>query len=260
MRTRYVAVSAVAVAVLGLAAGCNPGGSSASGGGGEHPAASGSPGAASSTGTGPDLQIALQRAYGKTTDAKTAKISATIKITGGSAAGTTTMSGAVQFDPPAEQVTVRTAGQQVEAIMVDGYEYIKTGSSWRKIDISSLTGGAPMDPTQALAYLQGVSSSVTKLGTSTVHGVRATGYRATVEVQKAAAKQGAKAQDALKNLSEHGVHSIPVEVWLDADGRVVREHSTLTMTGVGSGSMTVDSTTDLTGYGTPVHISAPAGA
>lgn len=260
MRIRYVAVSAAAVAVLGLAAGCNPGGSSASGGGGEHAAASSSPSTAGSTGTGADLQVALQRAYGKTTDAKTAKISSTTKITGGSAAGTTTMSGVVRFDPPAEQVTVQTGGRQIEAIMVDGYEYLKMGSSWRKIDISSLTSGAPMDPTQALTYLQGASSSVTNLGTSTIRGVKVTGYQATVDLKKAAAKQGAKAQKALTTLSEHGVDSIPVEVWLDSSGRVVREHSTLTMTGVGSGSMTVDSTTDLSDYGTPVHISAPTGA
>ncbi|BCJ30873.1 hypothetical protein AB0I55_15850 [Actinocatenispora sera] len=258
MRIRYVAVSAAAVAVLGLAAGCNPGGSSAAGDR-EHAAASRSPSATGATGTGTDLKIAVQQAYGKTTDAKTAKISATTKITGGSAAGTTTMSGVVRFDPPAEQVTVQTGGRQIEAIMVDGYEYLKTGSSWRKIDISSLTDGAPMDPTQALTYLQGASSSVTKLGTRTIRGTKVTGYKATVDLKKAAAKQGAKAQEALTKLSEHGVDSIPVEVWLDPAGRVVREHSTLTMTGVGDGSMTVDSTTDLSDYGTPVHISAPAG-
>jgi hypothetical protein len=117
-----------------------------------------------------------------------------------------------------------------------------------------------MDPTQALTYLQGASSSVTTLGTSTIRGVKVTGYKATVDLKKAAAKQGAMAQKALTTLSEHGVDSIPVEVWLDSAGRVVREHSTLTMTGVGSGSMTVDSTTDLSDYGTPVHISAPTGA
>ena len=257
MRIKHVAISAAAIAVLGLSAGCGPETSDQHGKAAPAGDAQASAGSGAS-GHGTELKATLERAYSTTTDAKTAKISMTAKTSGGHT-GSTTMTGVVRFSPLAEKGTIHTAGRTIEAIVVDGTAYIRLGSSWRTIDLSQLSTGAMQDPTQALSYLRGVSSSVHETGSKTIRGVRASGYAATVDVQKAAAKQSGKAAAALTKLADQGVSSVPVEVWLDSAGRVVRLHSTLTVK-AGGESTTVDATTDLYDYGTSVHISAPAGA
>lgn len=259
MRLRYVAVSAAAVAVLGLAAGCTDGGTPTARGSVHGSAQPSRSARTTDDGGGSDRPTAVQRAYHTTTDAKTAKVSMTGTITGGSAAGSTTMRGVVRFSPPAERLTIDVAGRKVEAVLVDGYQYVRVGSSWHTVDVSELTDGAVQDPTRILAYLQGVSSSVHRTGTRTIRGVRATGYRATIDVRQAAATRHGKAAEALRRLARQGTATIPVRVWLDPTGRVVREHSTVT-TRVQGRPVTVDNTIDLYDYGTPVHITRPAGA
>lgn len=249
MRIRAIALAAAGTAVLGLAA--------CSGGNSGTPASTGkSSGGSDHSGT-TSVAATLEQAYGSTVDAKTAKISMTTKETTAGKTTTFTGEGEAQFKPLAEQMTMHSNGQDIQTILVDGTSYTKVpGSGWQKTNVGS-TGSSQADPTQMLSYLQGVSSSVTKVGTDTIRGVSATEYKATIDMDKAAAKASATQRKALDTYKKAvGSSTLPVEVWLDGQGRLVREHESVAMT-TGGQKVTTDTTIDLYDYGTPVSIKAP---
>jgi hypothetical protein len=252
MRMKPFAVSAAALAMFGLA-GCHASHSWSS----KPTPSSSSTGSAS--GKSGDVSGALELAFSKTMDAKTAKVSMVLKTDTNGTATTINGDGLVQFNPMAEQLTMRVGGQQIQTIMVDGVEYVQVGGNWQKVNISQLTGGSSQgaDPTQMLSYLQGVSSSVTSTGTTTIRGSQATGYQATIDLDKVAAKENSDQQQATKKAEQAlGTSSVPIEVWLDGQGRLVREHVAMTVTAAGH-KVSTDTTIDMYDYGTPVSIKAP---
>jgi hypothetical protein len=128
-------------------------------------------------------------------------------------------------------------------------------------DLSSLgTNGPSQDPSQVLDYLAGAGASK-KAGTATVHGVATTRYKVDVNLAKAKAKAtSAASKRSLGELAKTvggAKASLPVEVWLDAQHRVLRErvHYSATIGGITSA---LDFTTDFTDYGAPVKVNTPA--
>lgn len=257
VRIRPVAVSAASVAVLGLTAcgGTPHAGATPA----NHPAPTARPLPTSTTTHADTGRVALEQAYDRTTTARTAKIAVTMRTTGGDVS---TGTGAVRFRPLAERLTLHTGGRTVEAVVVDGAGYVQLpGTGWRRVDLSQLDAAAgQIDPGQVLSYLRGVSSDVRRTGTATIRGTHATGYTATVDLDRAAARQTGRAADGVRRAEKAlGTSTLPITVWLDDQGRLVRERSRVALTVAGR-TVTSDTTVDLYDYGTPVTVTRPAGA
>jgi hypothetical protein len=151
------------------------------------------------------------------------------------------------------------------------------GKTWMKLDISKAAAAAGVgssqlgsleqnDPTKFLDYLRASSGAVATLGSQSIDGVPTTHYSATLQMSRILDRlpggQQAAAKAALEKLGSAG--SIPVEVWVDAQGRVRRMQMSLSglagasgpaaAAGIG-GSITID----FTSYGpVPAVVAPPA--
>lgn len=147
------------------------------------------------------------------------------------------------------------------------------GKTWMKLDLSKAMQAAGVnassfssidqsDPTQFLQYLRASSGAVVKLGSEKVDGVASTHYDATLQLSRILehlpSGQQAMIKGALEKLGTAG--AIPVEVWVDAQGRVRRMQMSLSGLGVAAGagaSMAI--TVDFTSYGPgPTIVPPPA--
>jgi hypothetical protein len=143
--------------------------------------------------------------------------------------------------------------------------------SWMRIDLGKLAGvkgfdqsalgtnGPSQDPAQVLDYLRGAGPAK-RVGTETIRGAQTTHYRADVDLKRALKRNKDKAaQRSVQALLDvvGNKTTVPVEVWLDADHRVVRERVRYkaTLRGIENA---MDFTTDFTGFGVPVSVDPPA--
>ncbi len=95
------------------------------------------------------------------------------------------------------------------------------------------------------------------LAPTTIDGVPATGTEVDVNVAQAvAALPGLPSGTAQKALGALG-STVPLSVWADGSGRLLGISATLSTDLAMLGSATVTVTVDITGYGSPVSVSAP---
>jgi hypothetical protein len=142
--------------------------------------------------------------------------------------------------------------------------FIPGGKSWVRldlvqaaqklgVDLNGLGTAAAQNPTSILDLLHSLGS-VDTVGPETVDHVSTTHYRATIDLSKAAANLGSDGQALVSRLLAHGApSSIPVDVWVGADGLVHK--LTFNQT---DGNDSVGLTLDISDYGTPVTVTAPA--
>src|SRR3954447_14275829 len=116
------------------------------------------------------------------------------------------------------------------------------GKPWLKLDLDKLaktqgfdlgalqqsTSGS--DPSQQLDQLRG-AGQVKRVGTEKIRGAQTTHYRAKIDLRKAAEKAPAAQRDAARRGIERlikleGTSTLPVDVWLDDQGRLRRERVT----------------------------------
>jgi len=231
----------------------------------------------------------------KTTAADSAKVSLEMSFGGGIGSGmTATAEGAVDFASGDSELTMQLEGGMLGSLLpsgietrtVDGVAYVHlptglpSGKEWIAFDSKKVgsagDGGSSMalgigggsDPTRILAYLEKVSNSVEKVGTETVRGVETTHYRANVDLAKAVDREGApkSLHDALGDLDSK-IGTVPVDVFIDADGLLRREQLSINFgsffpgaegaTGASSESATINMTLDLFDFGSPVNVEAP---
>lgn len=241
----------------------------------------------------------VRNAAQTTTDAKTARIALTVGpkgATGGAGANfTITASGVtdyanhtaditLDFGDLAKQLPAGALGSgdlTFEERVIGNTIYMKlpaaltslTGGSakpWTKVDASKILGGpgdssmfGATEPTQALAYLSGVSDDVKKIGTDTVRGVETTHYTATLDLKKALDKlpSSLRDDDQYKKLldqtiSQLGTSTFPTDVWIDGDGRLARITYALTLPAAGQ-KVAVSYSMELYDFGTSVDVQAP---
>lgn len=120
------------------------------------------------------------------------------------------------IQPPAADSAELPAGKTWGSINLNTVAEAKLGAS-----LAQLSEGS-QEFARTLSYLQAVSTSgITTVGPATIRGVPTTEYKATIDLAKAASLRSPQAQAALKSL-ESKVHTStePVQVWLDAQGRV----------------------------------------
>jgi hypothetical protein len=228
---------------------------------------------------------AVSAAYSATTKERTAKARFAVQAHQGSGGSQANIhvrgSGVLDFAHKDERLKLQTpAGGTAQVRRVGSSLYEKLPAQargqipghkpWIKLDLNKLTkkqygatlaqlrAGSANDPAQILGYLRGVSPKVRKVGTTAIRGTKTTHYKASVDLDKAAARKGPDAQQATKKLEQKiGTHTLPVQVWLDQQGRVRQVRMALPIPTDGSGSSKVSVTTDLYDYGTPVNIKAP---
>jgi hypothetical protein len=220
-------------------------------------------------------------AYQKTVAAKTAGVSLNETVTGTSA-GPVTVSGTgqVDFASGAAQFSLSVPSAGTFAIrLVKPVLYLQfpsalksvlpAGKSWVSINLdtagksalgasfSQLSDSAGLG-TDALSYLGGVSATgVTTVGPATVDGVQTTEYSATIDLAKAAAQKDPQVRAALQRL-EGQLHlsSVPVEVWIDAQGQVRQIAIQESVTTAGT-TANVQVTIGFFDFGAPVDVVPP---
>ena len=146
------------------------------------------------------------------------------------------------------------------------------GKSWIAVDTGAPAGlegslagpfGGGTDPADLLASLTAISSSVTRLGTSTIRGVPVTGFGVNIDPVKAAARVPRwERAGFLEFTSTLGPGAIPVDVWVDGQNLVRRVSLSLHLPG-GTGAPTgahIVQATDFYDFGVPVRVSAPPAA
>lgn len=135
------------------------------------------------------------------------------------------------------------------------------------IDISQFSSLNQTDPTQFLDYLRASSGDVARVGDEPLGGMSTTHYRATLQLSRILdrlpASQQALAKTALEKLGN--ASAIPVDVWVDAQGRLRRMQLSIgagvpagTAGGVAGAAASVSGTItlDFTSYG-PVPAVVP---
>ncbi len=164
----------------------------------------------------------------------------------------------------------------IEERVVDGVIYMNLGSfpgapsavagKWVKVDPEQLeqhdgTFGDLADqaesnsPNQGLEYLQGLSGDVEQVGDDTVAGQHATHYRASIDYTKLVddlPDASAETRDALAKLG-----TVPADVWIDDNDRVVKMHLTMDVGAFGAGAGTAEVSMEITDFGVPVDVQAP---
>jgi hypothetical protein len=108
---------------------------------------------------------------------------------------------------------------------------LNKAASAQGLNLGALQSTSSNDPSQTLQQLRGVAD-VRKIGTDTVRGETATHYSAVIDLRRAAnrapAAQRAEAKRSINRLIQLlGRSTIPVQVWLDSQGRLVREFISL---------------------------------
>lgn len=104
------------------------------------------------------------------------------------------------------------------------FDFGQLGEELSGTDIAQYARAGSNDPANALALLKGTADSVEEVGTEEVRGEETTHYRTTVDLRRAAEQAGAVRDRARFDafLEQFPSETIPVEVWLDDEGRTRR--------------------------------------
>ncbi|WP_371673723.1 hypothetical protein OG985_42230 [Streptomyces sp. NBC_00289] len=232
-KTRVAGAAAVVVLTVGLS-GCSEDGN---GSGTAEGAPKGAPSGASEA-------QAVKAAYRTTVAADTARMTVASKATAKGKSVTVRGEGVMNLEAGDSQVTLTAQGQRIEQRVLDGVVYQKPpaaqraelprGKTWMKIDLARLKqsasgnqDGQVSDPAEPFTYTKGVSDrDVEKMGTETIDGARTTHYRVTVDVKALAEGDSAKAEQMRRQL---GTSTVPLDMWLDEQGRLRQETVRLTL-------------------------------
>lgn len=231
---------------------------------------------------------AVQAAYEKTSDERSMQfvLDGTFSSTGMNMA--ISASGVEDVSTKAADITMTMPlVGKMEMRLVDGETYAKldgdgtsgimnTNGKWIKVDdqetADSLGTDTSFDADEMLKMLKGTSSSgVTDRGSATVRGVQTTHYSAQLDIAKLAAIEGNSFEDSdvQSMMKDTGMSSLPIDLYIDAQGRVRRFGMSMTMKDTPSAapsssddsdvpmSGTFSMTMDFFNFGTPVNIAAP---
>jgi hypothetical protein len=190
-------------------------------------------------------------------------------------------SGPADLAAPAADVAVNVPllGGSTRVLLVAGTLYaqlpptlvglVPGGRPWASISLQQLSsqalgaslgpfGGAPGDPLQQLAYLDGVTEA-RAVGPEPVDGTPTTHYAAVVDLTTTPAAKDPATRPAVDRLAaEVGSTRLPVDVWVGEDGRIRRLTQTTT-SAPRDGAPATASTTEVTlaQYGIPVTVIPP---
>jgi hypothetical protein len=195
-------------------------------------------------GGGGDALERVQAAQQTTLDAGSAAFTIEQAVEGvpGGEDRTVNSEGEVDFEASSGRVRIQVpdtgfGGGEIETLF-DGetiYLRLPEGAAptpWVRFDLEDLEGlpgfegfqDASSDPSGTLGFVAGATGDVEEVGEEEVRGVDATHYRFTVDLDQAVENAPDDLQDALRRQADTlGVDELPTEVWLDGDGRIVRQ-------------------------------------
>jgi hypothetical protein len=193
--------------------------------------------------------------------------------------------GVFDFAGRSGELAIDATAFRVEERIVDGVVYVRmpggpagSGDKWLRVDAASLgadasglgLSGSGTDPSQILSYLAGLSDEVVEVGPDVVRGADVTHYRARIDLGRALDAEDipAAARAQLEKLagSLDGVE-LPVDVWIDRDGRMRRMTMEMDLAKLLGGSKIAGAAVpdgaamriemELYDFGVPVHVEAP---
>ena len=155
-------------------------------------------------------------------------------------------------------VFVRTGG--LAALLTGGHDWVKVdlarAAGAGGADLGALQGlAAGGDPSQVLALLA-LSGDSKEVGRERIDGVGTRHYAGRLDVDAVAKVADPDLRATLQRL---GVRTIPVDAWLDDQGRVRRARVRVAADGARV-PVGLDVTADLSDYGLPVDAAPPADA
>ena len=129
------------------------------------------------------------------------------------------------------------------------------------LDMGGLMQGGTSDPSQMLEFLRGVAD-IDVVGDEEIRGASATHYKGTLDFDKIIEEAPAETRKVLEasidQMSEMvGSPTIPVDVWIDDEGRVVRMKESFELSEGEADGTTMNMTIDFFDFGTPVEIEIP---
>lgn len=218
---------------------------------------------------------AVRAAYDKTAEGETAKM--TLRTTTRAEGETVTAKGdgVIDLKKGDSTLTLTVPGGKVEQRVVDGVLFQKPpkgeksglpgGKTWIKIDLAKAAKqgggtGEASDPADSAAFAKAVSDKqVKKLGNEQVGGTDTTRYRVRIDVDKLATGD----QAAAKQMKEQLGSSIPMDLWLDDQGRIRRQQLETEIkaptdnSAGGAGKAKVNTVIEYRDFGTEVNAKAP---
>lgn len=186
-----------------------------------------------------DMTLIVANAADRTKAADTAKMEMVLKAVGDTTESIT-FNGEIDFARGAASMTLEIADDKVVTVFDRRAMYqripnadLPEGKEWVRFDFAELdrrAGGSgdlggfsagQQDPTATLEQLRD-AGDVTKVGHDAVRGTQTTHYRASFDLNAAAAGGGLEALQARKMIDQLHLSTIPLDVWIDPEGRVWR--------------------------------------
>lgn len=240
-------------------------------------------------GSAPSPASVLAAAPGRTIDAGSSRVAVSAALEG-QTRGKLDGEGVFEFASERGRLEVDLgplglAGAGRTAVVLDGdVVYIELGRRlpglgdrpWVKVDLDALAEGQgdsiealrqlkANDPAAILNSLRGVTGEVTVVGEEPVRGVDTTRYEATVDLGKASEASPGEVRDDLAEVTRQlGGERLPVEAWIDAEGRLRRLRYTVDLAelsdeapakGAGAGRSTT--TLELYEFGVDAAVAVP---
>ncbi|OMI87478.1 hypothetical protein BSZ07_24965 [Streptomyces sp. M1013] len=236
-RTGAIVVAAIVGSVA--LSGCGGGDESEGKGSDASPSASGSKGAQEQGTT------EVRAAYDKTAEAESARMTIRMKLTAEGRTITSDGKGVLDLAEGDSLMTVTAQDQSIEQRVVDQVLYQKSpdqkapgGKPWIKIDLKKVAAQQGMgnqqigDPAQTAAYAKAITDKdVKKVGTEKVDGADTTHYKVSVDVSKLPGGD---------QMSKQLGPTLPMQVWLDDEGRLRKQQIDMTVKAPASASAKPD--------------------
>ncbi|GGV81400.1 hypothetical protein [Streptomyces griseoloalbus] len=216
---------------------------------------------------------AVRAAYDKTAEAESARMTIRMKLAAEGESVTSEGQGILDLAEGDSVMTITAQGKSLEQRVVDEVLYQKTpgrnapgGKPWVRIDLDKVAAQQGVnnqqigDPAQTASYAKAITDEdVTKVGTEKIDGVNTTHYRVSVDVTKLPGGD---------QMREQLGPTLPMQVWLDDEGRLRRQQMDMTVKVAASASATPDagaapqqlkmsSVMQFSDFGTEVDAEAP---
>ena len=236
--------------LLVLVAGCSGGEELSGGGGGEVTVA--------------EATELVQAAPARTLEGGTSRLEVTVKTTAGERELEVVTAG-VQ-DPAAGEAQLETslpeAGVSVEQRLVDGRLYVQVpgqGEGFFSLALEDVLGtplGAGLDPDAQIESLR-TARDVEVVGPEDVRGTPTTHYRAVYDAEDQLDRLGRIGEQAKGALGDTDLSALPVDLWLDDDGRLRKLEQVLELQPEGQPPVSIRTVVEVFEFGVDVDVEVP---